>query len=82
MHGALLSLLEGCRSEFRKKINNALFSKSGDYEFCFTILWLNQLDGNKEARMENLSLSKPSGKIVGLNYGLFQKYQVLTLENI
>lgn len=53
-------------------------AKSGDHEFCFTILWLkyNHLEGNKEARMENLSLSKQNGKIASLIYGLFQKYQV------
>lgn len=56
----------------------------GDHKACFIFLWLkyNQLEGNKEARMENLSLSKPNGKIASLIYGLFQKYQVLILENI
>lgn len=49
-------------------------AKSGDHEFCFTILWLkyNQLEDNKEARMEYLSLSKQNGKTASLIYGLFQ----------
>ena len=59
-------------------------AKSRDHEFCFIILWLkyNQLEGNKEARMVNLFLGKQNGKIASLTYGLFQKYQVLTLKNI